>query len=510
MSEEGNSNSKRILKNTVVLYIRMIVVMFITLYSSRIVLQALGINDFGLYNVVGGVVALLSFLKTSLTSSTQRFLSYEIGKGNKKRLVAVFSNSMTAHLLISLIIFILAETIGLWFLNAKINIPVGREFAANVIYQLSIFSTVVSMVTVPYNAAVISHEKMTYFAAVGVIESVLKLGFALLLLVLFADKLILYGIFMALITLLVLIAYWGYCRFKFVEARYQFSYDKKLFKEIFSFSGWTILGQMAVVGVNCGTNILVNMFYSVAANAAMGIAQQVNGAITGLTSNFQTAFQPQITKSYAARDLSYMTTLINYSSKISFFLLFIATLPIMLNIDYILDLWLTTVPEYTNSFCILFLIASIFNAFSTPLWITVFATGKIKKYQIAVSLVFFSDLIFVYILFNLGFPPVTCMLVKAAVNFIVIFVRLHFAKTEVAGFNATQYFRFAFIPCVLSAFITIMPIVPLFYYSTTPIQKIGVSVLSVVLSIVVAYYIGLKKEERYAVKKLALKFIPKH
>lgn len=508
--QEQNTNSKRIVKNTIVLYIRMIVVMFITLYSSRIVLQALGIDDFGLYNVIGGVVALLGFLKTSLTSSTQRFLSYEIGTGNEVKLKVVFNNSMTAHLLISLIIVLLAETVGLWFLNAKINIPVGRELAANVIYQLSIFSTVVSMITVPYNAVVISHEKMTYFAIVGVIEAVLKLGLALLLLVLFSDRLILYGIFMALITIIVLIAYWGYSRYKFVEARFRLSYDKKLFKEIFSFSGWTILGQMAVVGVNCGTNILVNMFYSVAVNAAMGIAQQVNGAITGLTSNFQTAFQPQITKSYAAKDYTYLTTLINYSSKISFFLLFIATLPIMLNIDYILNIWLTTVPEYTSSFCILFLIASIFNAFSTPLWISVFATGKIKNYQIAVSAVFFSDLVFVYILFSLGFSPVTCMIVKVIINFIVIFVRLQFASNNVSGFNAINYLRFALIPCIYTALLTMVLISPFIYYSTTLIHKIGATFLAIVVSIASAYYIGLKKEERNAVKKLALKFISKH
>lgn len=496
MAENQTSNNKRIVKNTVVLYIRMIVVMFITLYSSRIVLQALGVDDFGLYNVVGGVVALLSFLRTSLTSSTQRFLSYEIGKNDKVRLKLVFNNSMTAHVLISLIILVLAETVGLWFLNVKINIPEGREFAANVIYHLSVFSTVISMITVPFNAAVISHERMSFFAVVGVVEAVLKLGFAFLLLVFGSDKLVLYGVLMTVIVLFDLFAYWLYCKIKFEEARFRLSFDKSLFKEIFNFSGWTILGQMAVVGVNYGTNILINMFYSVAANAAMGIAQQVNGAITGLTSNFQTAFQPQITKSYASKDYPYMTSLIFYSSKVSFFLLFIATLPIMMNIDYILHIWLTTVPDFSNSFCVLFMVASIFNAMSAPLWISVFATGRIKGYQIAVSTVYFSDLVFVYVLFKLGFPPVTCMIVKTVVNFLVIFVRLFYARKEVAGFSSKLYLKLVFLPCMLSAIITIVPVF-LFYLSVNIAKvKLLATGLGIILSIVVAYYIGLKKNER--------------
>lgn len=501
------SSNKRIAKNTVVLYVRMIVVMLITLYSSRIVLQALGVEDFGLYNVVGGVVALLSFLKTSLTSSTQRFLSYEIGTRNKEKLKSIFGNSMTAHVMISVIIVVLGETVGLWFLNAKINIPLGREFAANVIYQLSVLSTVVSMLTVPFAAAVIARERMTFFAVIGIADAVLKLGFALLLLVLSYDSLILYGVLMALIIVLNLFAYLIYCKLKFEEVQLRLSFDKVLFKEIFSFSGWTILGQMAVIGVNCGTNILINLFYSVTANAAMGIAQQVNGAITGLTSNFQTAFQPQITKSYASKDFTYMNSLIHYSSKISFFLLFIVTYPIMLNIDYILDVWLTTVPVLSNSFCILFLIASIFNALSAPLWISVFATGNIKMYQLVVSSVFFSDLIIVYILFVLGFPPVTCMIVKAVINFLVIFVRLYYTGKEVEGFSLLNYLKLALAPCFLSAIVTIAPTLPLFIMTTVVWQKVAVTIIAIMASIISTYLIGLNRNERKSVVRLVAKFI---
>lgn len=504
---EHDSNSKRIVTNTFVLYVRMVIVMSIMLYASRIVLEALGVDDFGLYNVVGGVVALLSFLRTSLTSSTQRFLSYELGRKDKDKLKTVFGNSMTAHILISLIILVSAETVGLWFLNAKINIPEGRRIAANVIYQLSVLSTILNMITVPFNAAVISHEKMSYFALVGVFDAVLKLGSALLLLFLGTDKLILYGVLMTIISFFDLFAYWLYCRVKFDEARFRLTYDSGMFKEIFGFSGWTILGQMAIIGVNYGTNILVNLFYSVAANAAMGIAQQVNGAIMGLTNNFQTAFQPQITKSYASGDIDYMNTLVIYASKISFFLLFIVTYPIMLNIDYILDLWLTTVPQYSNSFSIFFMIASIFTALSTPLWISIFATGHIKRYQIAVSAAYFSDLIIVYVLFRIGLPPITCMIVKAVVNFCVIFVRLFYAKKEVVGFSAVKYLCLAFTPCMVSAIFIIATTMPFYFKASTVGQKVAGTTFAIIVSLIIVYFIGLKKDERKALKKLALSVI---
>ena len=242
----------------------------------------------------------------------------------------------------------------------------------------------------------------------------------------------------------------------------------------------------------------------------MGIAQQVNGAITGLTGNFQTAFQPQITKSYASKDYAYLTSLIHYSAKMSFFLLFIVTLPIMLNIDLILEIWLKTVPKYTSTFCVLFLVASIFNAISTPLWISIFATGRIKMYQIVISTVFFSDLVIVYILFKLGFPPVTCMIVKATINFFVIFVRLYFARKEVEFFSAYKFFKHAFLPCMLSAVITLVPIIPLFLMANMLWQQIIITVLGFVFSIVVAYFVGLKKEERQSIRKMALSIIHKN
>lgn len=507
--DSQNNNSKRIVTNTVVLYIRMFIVMLISLYSSRIVLKALGVDDFGLFSVVGGVVALMTFLQSSLASSTQRFLSFELGKNNVERTKAVFRVSLTTHIAIAVIIILIAETVGLWFLNAKVNIPEGRIFAANVVYQLSVLSLTLSMIALPYYADIISREKMSYFAVVGIVEAVFKLGFAFMLLILDYDKLILYAFLVFILSLLVNISYWIYCRVKFYEARFKLSFDKILFKEIFSFSGWTIIGQMAVVGVSYGTGIVVNQFFPVAVNAAMGIANQVNGSITGLTSNFQTAFQPQITKSYASKDYDYMSSLIYYSSKISFFLLFIVTLPIMMNIDIILSIWLTIVPEYSNWFCILFIIASTFNALSAPLWIVIFATGRIKVYQIVVSCVFFSDLIIVYILYSFGFPPITCMVVKAAINFFVIFVRMFYARKEVEVFSVNEYLRRAFMPCMLAMIITVVPCISIFLLCDTILLKLIVTSVTVLFSLFVAYYIGLEQHERKAAVSLILNYIHK-
>lgn len=492
----SSTNTKRIFKNTVVLYVRMIVIMLITLYSSRIILQALGINDYGLYNVVGGVVLLLAFLKSSLTSATQRFLSYEMGRKDENRLKDVFSVSLSSHLFIALVIFLLAETIGLWFLNTQIHIPEGREIAANWVYQFSAISLSLSVITVPYHACTISHERMSFFAWVSILDAVLKLGFAFALMLTSSDRLILYGGLMMLTSVINLFLYWWYDRRNFPETEYHWFWDKQMFKQIFSFSGWTILGQLAVVGSAQGRNILINIFFSVAVNAAMGVAHQVNAAIVSLTSNFQTAFQPQLTKSYAAKEYDYLNTLIFSASKVSFFLLFIVSLPIMLNIDWALGIWLTEVPEYSGTFCNLYIIASILNALAAPLWITIFATGNIKNYQIAISIAYFTEIATIYMLFALGFPPTTAMVVKVILNVIVILIRLVFSKKLIECFSLVEYFNRVLKPLMLSTAGTLLIAVALYQVVNNPLMKVLYTILIFGVSVIFAYYVGLSKYER--------------
>lgn len=509
MSNNSN-NTKRIFLNTIVLYVRMFITMMITLYSSRIVLQALGVEDYGIFNVVGGIVALLTFLKSSLASSSQRFISYELGRKDEDQLKKVFGTCVTSHLFMVLIILIIAESLGLWFLNAKMNIPEGRMIAANWVYQFAVGSLLLSMVSAPYNADIISHEKMTFFAVVGIVEAILKLLFALALLVFDTDCLILYAFLTFFLNFLVCFSYMIYCRLKFQEAKSVFYFEKEQFKCVFGFSGWTILGQSAVVAANYGTGILINMFHTVTANAAMGIAQQVNGALTGLTSNFQTAFQPQLTKSYAAEDYEYLNKLISYTSKISFFLLFIVTYPILLNINIVLNAWLTVVPEYTGTFCVLFIIASLLNALGTALWTSIFANGSIKSYQLTSSLIFFSDIIFVYIAFYCGCEPTACMVIKVIINLVILFVRLYFAQLKVTGFSASSYLKNSILTSFEATAITLLFTIPFFNVTESGIGVLLATIWSVIASMIIIYFVGLNKVEKAIVFNLITKLKNKY
>ena len=494
--------TKRIAKNAVLLYVRMMVTLIITLFTSRIVLKALGFDDYGLYNVIGGVVTLFAFLKSSMSSSSQRFLAYEMGGGSTESLRHVFCVCLTTHFLMALALLILAETIGLWFLNTQINIPVGREAAANWIYQFAVISLCLTMVSLPYDADITSNERMGYFAFLSILDAILKLVIAFIVQETGYDHLILYGALMMGISALNLILNWIYCRVNFSEARYSFYWDKRLFFRIFSFSSWTIYGQLAVVGSNQGTNILVNIFHNVAANAAMGLGHQVNTALTGLVSNFQTAFKPQITKSYASGDYKYLTSLTNYASKISFFLLFVVSLPIMLNIDFALQLWLEHVPAHAGSLCIVFIIASLCNAVSAPLWMNIFATGKVKNYQLSLSVAYIVELVAVYILFRLGYPLVFGVAMKAVLNFVVIFVRLYYTHLTQPKFSIIGYSHQVLFPVFGAALLTMLVSLPLIYIISDVHMKLLTTPIVIILSLVVAYFVGLNSQERESLKKI--------
>ena len=503
---DSAGKTQRIAKNTILLYLRMMVTMVITLFTSRIVLQALGFDDYGLYNVISGVVTLFAFLRSSMSSSTQRFLAYEMGSGTEESLRRVFSVCLTTHVLLALALLILAETVGLWFLNTQINIPEGRESAANWIYQFAVISLCLNMVSLPYDADITSNERMGYFAFLSILDAVLKLLIAFVVLKSNGDHLILYGALMMGISALNLLLNWVYCRVKFAEARYRFYWNKEMFLRIFSFSGWTIYGQLAVVGSNQGTNILVNIFHTVTANAAMGVGHQVNTALTGLVSNFQTAFKPQITKSYASGDYEYLTSLTYYASKISFFLLFIVSLPIMLNIDMVLQLWLKDVPTHANSLCIVFIIASLCNAVSAPLWMNIFATGKVKNYQLGLSVAYVAELVAVYVLFRLGCSLVMGVAMKAVLNFVVVFIRLYYTHKTQSQFSLAGYIRRVLFPVFGAALLTVLAALPVIFMIQDEYTKLYVTPVIIIVSLVVAYFIGLNNKERKSLKKL----IPKH
>lgn len=495
------SNTKRIAKNTLVLYVRMVIVLLITLYTSRILLKALGVDDYGLYSVVGGVVGLLSFFNGTMSKATQRFINVSMVKGDNC-LHTIFSNSVTIHILIAVAFLILAETLGLWYLNTQVEIPVERVFAANIVYQASVISFAISIVTIPYNAAVIAYERMSFMAIVSIIDAVLKLGIAFILLVLSNDRLILYGILLLAITVVNFILYSAYCRKKFPILEFRLSYDKKTFNELFGYIGWTFIGQIAIVGCNQGNILLVNKFHALAANAAMTIGNQVSNAINNLTTNFQTAFNPQITKSYAEGDNDYLASLVFMTSKLSFCIMIAVSLPIIMNIDWALDFWLDSVPELSNTFSVLFIVNAIINAVSMPFNFAVLSSGKIRNFQIATAVVFLSDIPITFLLFAQGMPATTVMFVKLFIITVILFVRIFYASKTVKTIKTSKVFLKLLLPMLLTVGVVLGLMFALNNNGNSAILKVVNTVVLELICITMIWFICFSKEERVSLLSL--------
>ncbi len=382
MSQNQSADNKRIAKNTLLLYFRMLLTMTVSLYTSRVVLNTLGVEDFGVYNVVGGVVAMLGFLTGSLGAATSRFITYALGLGDFDRLKKTFANILAIHCLFALVIVVLAETIGLWFLSSYIQVPVGREDAAFWVYQLSVFTALLSVISVPYNASIIAHERMGAFAYISILDVTLKLLIVFLLQIVSFDKLIFYACLLASVQILDQIIYIGYCKRHFKETLSLPKIDSKQFKEVLTFAGWTMNGNLAVMGYTQGLNILLNMFFGPVVNAARGIAVQVQSVVQSFCVNFQMALNPQLTKSYAQADFAHMHQLLNVSSKFSFFLLLFISFPACLEAQQVLQWWLGIVPDHTVAFLRLILFCGLLGALSNPIIVSVHATGKLKKFQL--------------------------------------------------------------------------------------------------------------------------------
>lgn len=351
--------------------------MLVSLYTSRVVLDTLGVEDYGIYNVVGGVVAMFGFINGAMSTSTQRYLTFELGRGDFECLHKVFSTAVIIHALISLLVVFLAETVGLWFFYHKMVIPEMRLNAAMWVYQFSVLATVVMIMSVPYNASIIAHERMSAFAYISVLEVVLRLLVVYLLQIGHLDKLALYAVLIFMVQLGIRILYGIYCSRHFEETRFRWLWDKILFREMLGFAGWNLWGNCAGVAFTQGVNLLLNMFFGPVVNAARGIAVQVQAAISQFSINFQTAMNPQITKSYAVQDYAYMHSLIFRSSKFTFYLLLLFSLPVMLETEAILRLWLGTVPEYTVIFIRLMLCVTIVDSVANPLMVSASATGRV-------------------------------------------------------------------------------------------------------------------------------------
>ena len=494
------SNTARIAKNTLLLYFRQILILLVSLYTVSVVLETLGAEDYGIYNVVGGIVILFTFLNRAMTNATQRFLNYAMGQNDLEQVRNIFSISFIIHVLISILIIILAETIGLWFFYTWLNIPSERFNAAFFVYQFSIAATVINILHVPYRATIIAYEKMSFFAFLSIIEVVLKLGIVFLLPLFLYDNLIVYAFLVCITGIITFFIYKIYCNRIFETARFLYCGDRKLFHKLLGFSGWNAFGGVAIIIRNHGVNILVNIFNGVTVNAAMGIATQVNSAIYQFVGNFQIAYSPQIIKSYSNKDYKYFLQLIFRASKASFCLLFIFLLPVYLNTDFVLQIWLGSVPEYTVAFTRLILLFSLAEALGAPLRVSVHATGDIKTYQLILNCFVFANLPLSFLFLRLGFSPVIVLVMRVILNYLAFVWYMFFCAGKIK-LPVRAFFREVIAP--------VIAIVVISFFATIFIQNLFInnlsrlivscSVSSVCITLLM-YLIGLNKDEKLFVK----------
>jgi Na+-driven multidrug efflux pump len=495
----SSSNNKRVAKNTLFLYFRMILIMLVTLYTSRVVLAELGIKDYGIYNVVGGVVAMFSFLNNCMSSATQRFMTFELGRGDMARMKKVFAASLNIHITIGVIIVLLAETIGLWFVNHKLVIAPDRMTAANWVYQFSILTFCVNIIQVPYNAVLIAHEKMSVYAYISILEAFLKLGIVYLLVIVPADKLIAYGILVFAVQLIIRGIYQVYCRRHYVESKFKLFWDKGLYKQMSGFAGWNLFGSVAWLLRDQGLNIVLNLFFGTAINAARGVASQVSSAVMGFISNFQVALNPQITKNYATGNIPEMEKLSYLGIKFSFLLLFTMAFPLCLNIDYVLHLWLVEVPDYTALFIILIMVDSLAgNLFGVPLMTSLSATGKIRNYQIVVSCIILCILPAGYVALRLGYDAPSVFYISIVFTLVSGFVRFLFCRKQI-GYSLRSMAREVLLPIAGVSVLSLpLPIVikSLWLGAQTFANFILLCVIAASITVVVSWVVGLKSHER--------------
>lgn len=496
------SNTNRIAKNTLLLYFRMMLIMIISLYTVRLVLNALGVVDYGIFNVVAGVIVMFSFLSNTLASTSQRYFAFEIGRNNKLQLKWTFNITVIIYIIISVVILILAETIGLWFLNNMMVIPSYRMEAANWIYQFSIFSFIITTLTIPFNALIIARENMKVYAYVGVIESLLKLLIVYLLVFMTYDKLILYAVLMFLNTCLISSIYCIYCWKKYEESQLKLYWNKNLFKTLLNFSGWNLFGGIAGVLHNQGVNILLNIFFGPIVNAARGIAFQVSTAVNQFVLNFTTAVNPQITKYYASGKKNEMMALVFGSSKFSYFLLLILSIPVLLETNYLITLWLKIVPDYVILFCQLVIINALIDSLSFSLQTTAQATGDIRFYQIVVGGILLLNLPISFVFLKFGYPPKTTIYISIFISIISLFLRLFILKSLVS-LSIKEYFNKVLLVVTGVTFLSyIIPVFLIFILDESFLRFILVGITTIIASLTSIYLTGITAKERVFFNKI--------
>lgn len=495
MSETSSAN-KRIAKNTLVLYVRMLFTMGISLFTSRVILQTLGVEDYGISSVVGGVISMFTFINAAMVSSTQRYLNFELVRGDANQLRNVFSTSLQIHALIALAIIVLSETVGLWFLNEKLVIPEARMTAAMWVYQCSILSCAVSIMSTPYNAVIIAHEKMSAFAYISILDVSLKLLVVYLLVVLPFDKLIILAILNLLVQLFIRYIYTLYCHRHFPESYFQFRFNKTLFKEMFGFAGWSFWGNLAAILYTQGLNMMLNIFFGPIVNAARGIAVQVQSAVQQFVGGFQTALNPQITKNYASNNLPQMHSLMFRSARFSFLLLFFLSLPVLMETNFILTLWLKTVPDDAVIFTQIMICISLIYTTANPCIIANQATGKVKIYQMVVGGILLLILPISYVVLKLGAPAYSVFIVHFCIESLAQFSRMYMLR-KLIHLPLWQYMKNIYIPIVSTVVIAIiLPLVVRMQVAEGWLRFLAVGFTCVLSVGASSYFIGFTKQER--------------
>lgn len=496
-----NNNNKRIAKNTLLLYIRMLLLMVISLYTSRVVLNALGIDDYGIYNVVGGVVAMFSVISGSLSASISRYITYELGKGCKESIHRVFCTSVNVQFILIGVVLFLMETIGVWFLNHKMVIPLQSMVAANWVFQFSIITFCFNLWSVPYNATIIAHEKMSAFAYISIFDAVAKLIIAFAITIISKDKLIYYGLLVLIVSIIQRLLYTTYCRKNFEECKYKFYIDRSTTKEMFGFAGWNFIGASAVVLRDQGGNILLNIFFGPVVNAARGIAMSVNSAVYGFVSNFMVALNPQITKSYASDNHDYMFSIAFQGARISFYILLILVLPIIMTTPFLLHLWLGIVPELASNFVRLVLIFTMSESLASPLITIMLATGNIRNYQILVGGIQLLNLPLCYLGLKFGMPPETVFVVAIFTSVLSEFARLVMLKRMV-GLSIRKFlYKVYFNVLVVALLSAIVPIlVSMQFQNLEMISFVWICFVSISCTVATIYFVGCDKNDRLVIR----------
>ena len=504
-------NNKRIAKNTIFLYFRMLFLMLISLYTSRVILDALGVEDYGIYNVVGGFVSMFALISAALTSACTRFLNFELGKGDPERQNVVFSTAVTIQWGLAILVAVLSEAIGVWYVNNVMVLSPERLTAANWCFQFSIFNFCMNLITVPYNASIIAHEKMKAFAYVSIFQGLAQLGISFMVYYEPFDRLVFYALMLMVLQFLIRYMYQVYCRKHFKECHYRFIVDKPLLKHMFSYSLWHLVGNGAAVLKNHGVNLVLNFFFGPAVNAARGLANHVDGAVNQFASNFMMAMNPQITQSYSRGDLKGMFQLANRGSRFSFYLLFVLALPVIINADYILHIWLKEVPAHTVTFIQLTLISMMITSVSGPLITAQNATGNVRNYQLVVGGILLLNLPLSYIFLRLGMIPEIVVVVAIAVEILAFLARMYMIPLTIKEFQPRLFLRDVILKCCAVVLLTVpIPLLEHVYYPENFYTFVLNVCLCLLCSMVVIYYVGCNANERAmlmaAVNKIKKKF----